>query len=182
MKILFAFGVFLFSLHSFAAPSRILIIRHGEKPALSGDLSARGYARARALVNLFTRQPQLLTYGKPVAIFAFGNFDGHSARGIETASPLAESLGLTVDSSFLPDQTSQIAQHIFETVSDNQKMVMIVWRHTDIQSLATALGVQNAPAWDGGSFDRIWQIDYDSQGHVSSFKNIPESLLPGDSN
>ncbi len=182
-KKLLVFGMMLWVSSSFAFPARVLIIRHGEKPADSSnsDLSPRGYQRARLLPTLFAKQPQLLNFGKPVALFAFNNSGGHSNRGIETATPLATSLGLQLNSSFSPDQTSQVSQLILNTPAFNGKMVMMVWRHSDIQNLAEAFGVQNAPAWDSAVFDRIWQIDFDPQGHVVSFKSLPQNLLPGDS-
>ncbi len=186
MKVFFGalFVSFILASQVFAAPARILIIRHGEKPANTsdGNLSPRGYQRAQALTSLFSRQPQLLAFGRPVSMFAFNNFGDGSNRGIETATPLANTLGIPVNSSFRPSETSDIAKFIFETAAFNHKMVMIVWRHSDMQALATALGIQNAPAWQSNVFDRIWEIDYTPLGQVSSFKDLPENLLPGDSN
>lgn len=182
-SIFLAAVVLLLAAPTFAVPARILIIRHGEKPADSSNpnLSPQGYQRAQILPTLFSKQPQLLTYGKPVALFAFNNSDGHSNRGVETATPLAGSLGLQLNTSYSPTQTSEIARLILGTPAFTAKMVMIVWRHSDIQNLAMALGVSNAPAWSASVFDRIWEIDLDPQGHVVSFKNLPQNLLPGDS-
>ena len=183
-KLMMTIATVLFTSQVFAAPARILIIRHGEKPVDKTDihLSPRGFQRAQALTGLFTQQPQLLTYGRPAAIFAFNNFGDGSERGIETSTPLATTLGLPLNTNFRPDETQQIASFIFQTATLTGKMVMIVWRHSNIQDLATALRVQNAPAWDKNVFDRIWEINYSPQGQVVSFKDLPQHLLPGDSN
>ena len=188
MKFISEISLALFALiicsQAFAGPARILIIRHGEKTGDRNDihLSVRGFQRARALSQLFVRQPQLLTYGKPVALIAFNNqFDG-SVRGIETATPLSKVLGLNLITSFSPDHTADVSQFIYGNSAFNQKMVMLVWRHSNIQDLAIQLGLRNAPGWDKDTFDRIWQIDYNPQGGVSSFKDIPQHMLPGDSN
>ncbi len=182
-SVLLAFVVLFLTSPTFAIPARVLIIRHGEKPADSSnkDLSPKGFQRARLLPTLFARQPELLTFGKPVALFAFSNSDGHSARGVETATPLAKSLQLALNSQYAPDQTAAVSQVILQDPAYNGKMVMMVWRHSDIQSLSMAFGVSNAPAWNPNVFDRIWQIDFDPSGHVVSFKSLPQNLLPGDS-
>ncbi len=185
MKLLASlFLTLLFAPQVFAYPSRVLIIRHGEKPADKNNvhLSPRGVQRAQALTQLFLKKPQLLLFGKPVAIFAFNNFGDGSERGVETATPLAKSLGLKLNTNFGPDQTREIANIILGNPAFNNKMVFLVWRHSNLQDLAVAFGAQNAPAWDSIVFDRIWQIDFTPQGQVSSFKDIPEQLLPGDSN
>ena len=182
-SLLLAFVVLFLTSSTFAIPARVLIIRHGEKPADASneDLSPKGFQRARLLPTLFARQPELLTFGKPVAIFAFSNSGGHSARGIETATPLAQSLHLPINSQYTPDQTAAVSQYILQDPAYNGKMVMMVWRHSDIQNLSIAFGVSNAPAWDPNVFDRIWQIDFDPSGQVVSFKSLPQNLLPGDS-
>ena len=43
-----------------------------------------------------------------------------------------------------------------------------------------ALGVGNPPDWKGSVFDRVWVLTYTS-GVVSSFQNLPQKLLYGDS-
>jgi hypothetical protein len=171
------------STKSFANPARILIIRHAEKPGgMDDNLSPRGFERAKALTSLFQRQPALASFGLPVAIFAFKYILGATSnRGVQTAAPLAASLHLNLDLSFVPTENAQLAQKIMETPAFNQKTVMVVWKHSEIQALAQQLGFHDAPAWDTNVFDRIIQIDYDQQGHVLSTKNLPQNLLQGDS-
>ncbi len=183
-KLIITLMSIVFSNQALAIPVRILIIRHGEKPTDKRDkhLSERGFQRAKAMTKLFLQQPDLIKFGKPIAIFAYNNLVNGSFRGIETATPLADSLGFAVNSFFRPDQYNILSKFIFESSAYNQKMIMIVWRHLNIRDLATALGVLNPPAWDGQAFDRIWQIDYNVQGGVASFKDLPQHLLPGDSN
>ena len=183
-KTLFMGVASLISVTSIANPSRVLIIRHAEKPTNGADdgLSPRGFDRAQALTKLFQRQPALAVFGLPVVIYAFKYVPGSTShRGVQTAEPLASSLGQEVDMSFLPTDTTQLAQKIRDTLSYNHKTVMVVWKHSEMQALAQSLGVQNAPAWNANVFDRIWQIDYNNFGQIISFKDLPQKLLQGDS-
>ncbi len=182
-KIILTSVVALISVHAHATPARILIIRHAEKPGGADDnLSPRGFERANALTQLFRRQPALASFGLPVSVFAFKYIPGSTShRGEQTAAPLATSLGLQLDISFLPTQNVQLAQKIMETRAFDKKTVMVVWKHSEIQALAQILGYKDAPSWNPSVFDRIWQIDYDHLGHVVSTKDLPQNLLPGDS-
>jgi hypothetical protein len=182
-KFLLSSVIALISIHVQATPARILIIRHAEKPGGADDnLSPKGYERAKALTQLFVRQPALASFGLPVSLFAFKYIPGSTShRGVQTATPLAASLGLNLDVSFVPTENAQLAQKIMETRTFDKKTVMIVWKHSEIQALAQILGFKDAPAWSPTVFDRIWQIDYDQFGHVVSAKDLAQNLLPGDS-
>src|SRR5665213_1161111 len=89
------FAAFMFNAVASATPAQIVIIRHGEKPKSGPDLDARGYQRAHALVGFFEKNPAMLRFGRPVAIYAMApktqvdpSDDEGSLRAIETVQPL----------------------------------------------------------------------------------------------
>jgi broad specificity phosphatase PhoE len=103
-----------------------MIIRHGEKPDGThpgidangrpdpGSLSQVGWTRARRLADLFaplqgTPRPGIL---KPMSIYAArSNNGGEGARTRETVAPLAQRLGITVNTSYgKGDETALIAE------------------------------------------------------------------------
>jgi hypothetical protein len=167
-----------------ATPARVLIIRHGEKPAdpNNPDLSPQGYARAQALTKLFQIHPTYVNLGLPVAYFAAA-YDGTNAkRAIETISPLAQSYNQTVLVPYPGKDGAQLAKLILQDPSYDGKTVMIAWVHERIPVLVQALGAISAPdKWDGSDvFDRVWILDFTNTG--IQFSDQPESVLPGDSN
>ena len=84
-------------------PPVIYIVRHGEKNWGLGCLSAAGQARANNLVRVFDGQlsPRHETFRTPDAIFANLYDDPIDCeRCIETVTPIAQNLSLSVNSSF----------------------------------------------------------------------------------
>src|SRR3954468_7918530 len=96
-------------------PSLVMIIRHGEKPDGSSpgvdpdgkpddkSLTAVGWNRAHHLVDLLapTQGPPRRGLAKPTAIYAAGaNDNGEGERTRETVQPLAQKLGITVNTDF----------------------------------------------------------------------------------
>jgi hypothetical protein len=178
-------------------PRHVLIIRHAEKTGDKEDvhLSRRGRERADILDRLFTAGPDRPDpFPRPdVLIAASDHKDSH--RPIETLSPLAKKLALTLDTRFdskLPapaDQASapkklrlsDLRDELFGTPKYTGKTVLVAWRHSTIPALAAALKADKVPEkWDDAVFDRVWQIDYDKAG-AATFRDRPERLLPGDS-
>jgi hypothetical protein len=166
-----------------AIPAQVLLIRHGEKPAKGPNLSPAGQARASALVQLFENDPRFLAFGTPVAIYAAVPTPADpSKREVETVLPLANSLGLQINENFGRDDFSQAAQEIMTDPDYEGKMVLICWDHTVIPEFVAALGVSTPmPAWPPNVFDRVIEINYNPNGQVTSFYNLPQRLMPGDS-
>jgi len=77
-------------------PKQILLIRHAEKTGNRADahLNPRGYLRAAALPRLFPTH-----FDTPELIVAT-HASARSNRPVETVTPLAHSLCLTIDSKF----------------------------------------------------------------------------------
>jgi len=167
-----------------ATPSRIIIVRHGEKPTDPSNphLSPLGYQRADALTKLFQIHPQYAELGLPVAYFA-AKFDGSNAnRAVETITPLAEAYGKTVLQPYPGPEALDLANLILNNPAYDGQTVLIAWVHQKIPLLAQSLGATSAPeSWDGPDvFDRVWILDFTSTG--VQFSDLPESVLPGDSN
>ena len=87
-----------------STPAHIILIRHAEKPADSENphLSKAGVKRAQALVSFITRDPQMTSLGRPVAVFATQTTkDDNGQRTQETVAPLATALR-TIGSNAVP--------------------------------------------------------------------------------
>jgi hypothetical protein len=167
---------------AWATPAQVLIIRHGEKPAQGNDLSAKGEKRAQALVGYFETNPEVTQYGTPVAIYAMAPDDSQdpSRRPIETVTPLANSLGLKINTPYARDEVKDLANSILSNSDYDGKMVLICWEHNMIPKLAHKLGVEPKPAdWPDAVFDQVWEIDYNGD-QVSDFRQYSEHVLPGD--
>jgi hypothetical protein len=172
-------------------PRRVLIIRHAEKTGENGDihLSKRGYERAEVLHRLFeASKERAKPFPTPDFILAAAN-DKSSQRPLETVTPLAKTLKLTIHEKFeskLPvkadDKTGmhRLRDEIFGDSKYFGKTILVAWRHKSLPELARTLKATNAPTkWEENAFDRVWQITYDDQGNAA-FVNLPQRLLPGD--
>jgi hypothetical protein len=172
------------SVAAWAAPAQVIIIRHGEKPATGDQLSKRGFKRAQALVGFFEHNAAVTRFGTPVAIYAMEqnpNNDDGSVRAAETVTPLAQALGLQLNENFPKDDYQPMVQDILTNPSYVGRMVLICWEHTVIPLIAQAFGATQAPpTWPDSAFDRAWILDF-SGNRVTSFQNIPQDVLPGDS-
>jgi hypothetical protein len=162
-------------------PATIIIIRHAEKLTDGRiDLSPTGFKRAALLPKLFLPsgvRPDLPT---PQALIATHQ-SAHSNRPVETITPLATALRLSIDSSYMSEDYAALARSLLSGKYAG-KVVLIAWHHGVLPAFVTALGVQPPYAnWPDAQFDRIWRIDYD-RDEKASLKDLPQSLLSGDSN
>ena len=174
------------------------------------DLSIRGSARAAALPSLFIPATTALSclisstgsgssavftgqykpvsiagtkprFETPAVIFATEVSSG-SNRPVETVTPTAVALGLTVNSNGYPNSQSGI-QALVTAINSGPyagKVVLICWHHGEIPAVAKALGVAKPPSWEGMVFDRVWKITFSTKGKIK-FSDHPQRLLYGDS-
>lgn len=181
-----------FAASAFAAPAQVVIIRHGEKQEYGNQLSEKGFKRAEALVWFFQTQPAVTQYGTPVAVYAAAPKDEDSSiRSVQTVTPLARALNITVNTDFTRGQAHKLVKDIMESPRYTGRMVLISWQHGHIPDIVRELAEYSpyGPAaqvdlpaeWPDARFDRAWIIDL-YRGRIVSFKNIPQRLLPGDSN
>ena len=173
------------------APQKIMIMRHGEKPAKDGttlgvnyagdvdgtELSVRGWQRAGALARLFWpvagTPPRPLA--KPDKLYAAGpsTIDG-SKRSKHTLAPLAALSGLSVNTNFGVDQEPALAA----AISADTGVVLVAWEHKRIQRIVASLanGSAIAPFWAGGRFDVVLVLDAPQWNLTQAF----QMLLAGD--
>jgi broad specificity phosphatase PhoE len=198
---LVAIGLLVVAAASFSAqpadppkpPRTILIIRHAEKTDDADDvhLSKKGRERADALGALFKKTPtRPKPFPSPDFIFATRS-SNFSQRPVETVTPLALTLKLSVNSQYRnqamddpPDPKKKAQRELAEELLSGKyagKTVLICWHHGTIPELARLLGAADCPKkWKAPVFDRVWQINYDERGQAS-FSDLPQQLLPGDS-
>jgi len=181
----------LFATTVFAAPAQVIIIRHGEKPEQGSGLNEQGFQRAKALVGFFETAPAVLQHGTPFAIYAMApKHSDSSIRAIQTVTPLADALELTINTSYTRDQVAGLVKDIMENPDYTGRLVLVCWEHKVIVDIAAALAAygNSDPAvqatlpssWNGDAFDRVWILNF-SKDKVISFQNIPQHIMPGDS-
>lgn len=167
---------------------RIILLRHAEKASADGqvqsvdasgrpdknELSVRGWQRAGALARFFA--PGGGDLGVPEALYAGGPTDTRpSRRSISTLAPLAERLGLALDTRFRRGQELELA----EAAAGSQGLVLIAWDHRHLPSLARAFVRGSTPeTWPEACFDRFWILTRDGSGW--QFVQRPQRLLAGD--
>ena len=169
-------------------PSKIMIIRHGEKPTVKREspygvtadgaqdfesLLVRGWQRAGALAALFApaRGPlQDANLAVPTLIYASepekndADSEGHkgskSLRPLQTIQPLAGRLGLTPDLGFEKGQEKELAKDVMS----QSGVVLISWQHESILDIVKHLIKGAAVAgsipgdWPGERFDIVWVL------------------------
>ena len=137
---------------------KVVIIRHGEKPADKSDggdnLSCQGQNRALQLPAVLIKK-----IGKPdytyVPALKLDKSTTHS-RMFQTVTPFAVKYGLTINSKYDESESNDVAKSVLK----KSGTVLMVWEHSAIPDLATALGVNNPPKWKGADFDSMWIVTY----------------------
>lgn len=167
---------------AFSQPAEIILIRHAEKPTNQNDvhLSSQGQERAKALPVLFTHATEFTTNGRPIALFAARPELRSSRRAVETLRPTAGRLHRLLQAPYIAQDVHRLANAILHRRAYKGKTVLIAWTHDYLPALAEEFGVQNAPRWDSSTFDRAWVITY--EGNTAVLRDLPQNLLPGDSN
>jgi hypothetical protein len=171
----------------------VMIIRHGEKldgssrgvdmngnPTADGSLTQAGWNRARALVEVFAPANGHLRPGlaRPRMIYAAGATEGGSGeRAQETVTPLAQRLGIPVNTRFGKGEEQALAAQI----TTQPGPTLICWQHGEIPAITQAFGsLTPAPpaTWPADRFDVIWTLTAHEPGWL--FSQLPEMVLPGD--
>ncbi|WP_284314532.1 SixA phosphatase family protein [Labrys miyagiensis] len=144
-------------------PNKIFVMRHAEKMDDPNDpnLSEAGRARAQALVKWFPEK-----FGRPDFIFAT-SISRHSERPIQTVMPLAENLGLPLNSTFADQDYGALAKLLLTEPKFAGKSILVCWHHGNIPSLMNRLGasVGTYPdPWNSKVFDLLLEADYTEAG------------------
>ncbi len=176
--------------------TKIMFVRHGEKPADNdsirgvtdagahdpNELSVRGWQRAGALVRFFAPPNGHFSHpalAAPDALFACAPMDHcKSLRSQHTISVLAEYLKKPLNSKFVKGQEQAAAQAA--VAADG--VVLIAWEHDKIPDIANHI-VNNQTTspqkWHDSRFDLVWVLDRDPHSGWK-FTQVAQMLLPGD--
>ena len=168
------------------ADTTIVIVRHGEKPALGlGQLTCQGLNRSLALAPLL-----LSRYGAPVAIYAPNPAQQKRDRGVlypyirplATIEPLAIRTGLPVNIKWGMTQIAPLAAEILAAPPGTH---VVAWEHHWGEALARHVMARlgghsvDVPRWEDSDFDSVFVIraGKDSDGNKSiSFRHEQEAL------
>lgn len=160
--------------HANGGPSRIILMRHGDKTddPYNEDLSEAGMARAERLA---TYVPQ--TFGKPDYIIATAH-SKHSNRPRETVTPLANALGLKVQHDYENDDFEDLADEIFSNPDYKGKTLVICWHHGKLPAIAALLGAPQGSypdPWPEDAYNLILDFRYDpNSGSAPTVTRVTE--------
>jgi broad specificity phosphatase PhoE len=163
---------------------QIVLIRHGEKVNEQGmveqvHLSTQGKLRAKEYIEYFEHKcPAAIK--KPSYIVAMKQKKKTSSnRCVETVNPLAQSLGINVESKFTRDDIDGV----YKSLQSNKykgRVVLVCWEHDALVDIAKRFGV---PVEHWGSkpnteeektnFSSIWVLE--RQG----IKGVMLKVYPG---
>ena len=177
--------------------TRIMIVRHAEKPAtdftpygltINGkrskeSLTAKGWQRAGALANLLAPtnghfQHPLLAQPQFIYASRFIKRRG-SKRPIETITPLAEKLKIKINSDFPRFDVDKMLADVFRC----KGVVLICWQREYIPKIAASImdGQGSVPAeWPEARYDMVWIFDRGRSSARYRFHQVPQRLLMGD--
>lgn len=130
-------------------PSRVTgtfyVIRHGEKIKAGNHLNATGKGRAQHVARLFGKGEGSL-YEPPKAIFA--NFYHNEYNSIELGTPLAEEMGIKVNSSYhrplYGEDNFAAAAAMHKALVETGGPVMGIWESWNLVPLAMDLGCNHS--------------------------------------
>jgi hypothetical protein len=151
------------------ANSTVLLIRHAEKPDKGSGLAPMGQARAEGYAAYFPALP-LPRHGRPDHLFA-SHKSKKSDRPHLTLEPLADHLGLKVDTHYADDQDFDLAKHLRVSPEFGGKNIVVCWHHERILSLAKNLLDKPSPdpdwpkSWPGDVFGWLLWMSFDAGGH-----------------
>jgi phosphohistidine phosphatase SixA len=135
-------------------PSKIFIIRHGEKPDKGGNLNCEGLNRAMQLADVLHQK-----IGTPDYIYVPAITGGKStstARMYQTIVPFAVKYNLDINTKYDVEE----AEKLVKSIEKKSGTVLLVWEHKAIKRILKALGFQDPPSWDDRDFDTMLIITF----------------------
>ncbi|KAI1128464.1 hypothetical protein F5Y10DRAFT_265100 [Nemania abortiva] len=164
------FAVFTTTVVGAAEPT-VYLIRHGEKPSDGGvGLSSEGEQRAQCLRTVFGAASG---YNIGYILAQTPKDDGKRERPYLTVKPLADDLGLTVDTSCDRDD-EQCVQDAVDGY-DGEGNILICWEHNELNNIAEELGAKDVDNYPDDSYDLIWTQPY-SYGKIT---DVTSENCPG---
>lgn len=163
---------------SYAAPSQIIIIRHGDKllQANTGPtLSAKGQIRAINFAFYYLQK-----FGMPDYVFASNpTKDTTSIRELQTVAPLVnimqqrdpENSSIGILHPYSSKDYTALATYILDSDQFDGKKIVVCWSHGKIPKLAEKLGVnQKLSKWPADDFDSVYVLRYNNKGDLKDFE------------
>ncbi|HSW85892.1 MAG TPA: histidine phosphatase family protein [Rhabdochlamydiaceae bacterium] len=182
---------------AYGLPGQVIIVRHGEKNTITGELTSAGVERVEALSSYLTEPNNepgfvgsagltnvvLFNYGVPFALFAsrpVQRSDDFTVRCIQTLVPTALKLQLPIHSPYGPGQEQQLARSILNEPRFNGKNIVICWHHTFIAALIQAFGYVPpagiVPTYPN-RFDLVWVMTFPAPNPPAIVNPILQELL-----
>jgi len=174
------------------APDVVMIIRHGEKPDGTepgvdengneddSSLTAVGWERAHALVGLFdpAEGDPRAPLARPDRIYAAGvTDDGEGQRTRETVTPLADALGVPVDTELGRGDEKKLVTDVLAQSGST----LISWQHGGIPEIVDdfpSVSPKPPEEWPSDRFDVVWTLTRTADGW--HFTQTPELVLTDD--
>jgi hypothetical protein len=153
-----------------SAKATVYLIRHGEKPSSGNGLSLQGRERAQCLRTIFGVASQ---YDIGHIMAQTPQSDGSQQRPYDTVEPLATDLDLTVDTSCERDNSGCVAEVVKNYTSSGN--ILICWKHTQLNTIAEALGASDVSQYPSGSYNLIWTDPYP----YSEITSVTSENCPG---
>jgi hypothetical protein len=156
----------------------ILLMRHCEKygPLVMSGGTHNQHCSLVGLERAHFMSSQLFnkTWPDPSFLYALSPDRGrghYNHRQVETLTPTALRLGISINANFQEGQHDLLARHIFETMQAGKacgKLAVVSWTHRSLPQLAAALGCGTFTQEHGGcpyrypedSFDQVWMLKY----------------------
>ncbi|KAF8577368.1 hypothetical protein K439DRAFT_560742 [Ramaria rubella] len=134
----------------------VYLIRHGEKPADGGQgLDPQGEERAQCLTGVFSPSSPF-DIGYILAEMPQSN--GDRTRPLMTVTPLAEELGLTVDTSCDRNDSDCVADAVVAFAKNNTSNILICWEHGEIKDIMKSMNVKKPPSYPSDAFNLIFTV------------------------
>ena len=134
---------------------RIILIRHGEKPAEGDNLSCAGFNRSVKLPAVLKAK-----FGIPDYIYVPAPSTGKrtsNCRMLQTILPFAIKNNLPINTTFAVDATDLLAKKIRKQTGT----IFVVWEHKQLGDIIELLGLKNLPGkWSADDYDSIYVITY----------------------
>lgn len=173
-----------------------MIIRHGEKHLGSDEhgvnmrgepahheLTVRGWQRSGALAAFFAPangHPPGSLISTPRSIMASGaTKHSPSLRAQHTVRPLADLLGITIDTRFPDENEAEAAAAALALPSP----LLIAWHHSHIPLFAKLVAGVLLPCpdhWPDDCFDVVWVLDRDDNAGAWRFSQVVQRLFVND--
>ncbi|MBO0734820.1 MAG: histidine phosphatase family protein [Methylocapsa sp.] len=178
------------------SPSKIMLIRHAERPSsdktvrgvsLEGakdkeELTVRGWQRAGALVRFFAPLEDRFSnpaLARPDILFACrAGPEAPSLRPQHTLMPLAGLLKVEFNCAYWEGEEAELVRAV---LAAKARTALISWKHRNMHVIANEIlgNTTNAPQfWPIDRVDLVWIFDRSSSGWA--FTQIPQLLLAGD--